>query len=114
MKKRITESDHDKNMHISVCLHGNNLVSLAVNKNHRHSEVRAIKKARGSKVNTIINVRVKRKSGKIGLSLPCQNCAEEIRKAGIEKVIYSTDAGTFREWNPYDPRTIFTGITDVD
>jgi len=104
MKRKAYESDHEKNMHISVCLKGGALVSFAVNKNHRHSEVRAIKKARGSQIDTIINLRIKRKSGKIGLSYPCVKCQLAIQEVGIDKIWYSKEDGTFDTYKGYlDP-----------
>lgn len=94
------KSTHHIFKHCTVIMNRSGIISLAVNHNHRtarmpnklygisdkpHAEMRALKyagvKAKGS---TLISIRA-------GLlkSKPCDGCMEEIRKAGIKKIVYS-------------------------
>jgi tRNA(Arg) A34 adenosine deaminase TadA len=93
--KTARQSPH-KFKHASIIVRGGALVSAAYNTVNHHAETRAIGKAGSTEGATLINVRVT-KGGNLGMSLPCRECWEAIREAGIEKVIYTDSSGQFRE-----------------
>jgi deoxycytidylate deaminase len=64
-----------------------------------HAETFAIIKAKKLKVepniHTAICVRIKPKTGALGMSMPCAVCMNSLIKYGIKKVVYSNNEGSF-------------------
>jgi pyrimidine deaminase RibD-like protein len=92
--KTARQSPH-KFKHASVILRGGALIAAAYNTERKHAETRAIRKAKKPEGGTLINVRITKK-GRFGMSFPCMACWKAIRKAGIEKVVYTDYSGEFR------------------
>lgn len=91
--------------HGAIVVKGGRILSTGINKvknhpdvfedketilenSHIHAEVDALKKVGRVKGATIYIVRVN-KTGKTGLSRPCDSCYERIVDAGITKIIYT-------------------------
>lgn len=90
---------------------GGSLIATGVSKLHtspklvkggincsEHAEMAALRRARNSNLSgaTIYVARVGR-DGDIKLARPCKSCQKALRKAGIKKVVYTTENGIKRE-----------------
>jgi hypothetical protein len=98
IQKIAKKSKFKRAQHASLVLKGGAILAYAHNGNFTHSEVRALKKLWPSKRQgvTVVNLRFTA-ANSIGCSKPCRNCELYMRKAGVQKVIYTNANGLFVE-----------------
>jgi len=104
LAKNLAKSSSCNQRHGAVIVKGGSVISTGINKFRNnpeniptnlvktscsvHAEVDAIRKVKDIKGATIYVARVN-KAGQGVLSRPCDNCFEEIQKAGIRKVVHT-------------------------
>src|SRR6266700_3238613 len=85
------KSRHNQHKLVALIIKGGNILSVGWNMVTTHAEKAAIEHAwrQGDLANTSMFVIRFRKSGTLGMALPCKNCQLAIQAAGIKKVSYS-------------------------
>lgn len=94
--KEAKKSDHYHHKHATLLFRGSVLVATGYNQGPKHAEIMAlngVKHKGGAKGLVVVNVRMT-KGGAVGMAKPCRKCEEELRKAGVNGVFFTTDIGT--------------------
>jgi deoxycytidylate deaminase len=94
--REAAKSDHRQHHMAAVLIKGGNIISVGHNSGHLHGEHTCLNRAWRTDVSgsTVLVVRVRR-NGTLGMAKPCPLCMQRLVQAGIKKVTYSTNSGTF-------------------
>ena len=102
MKRIASKSPHDKYQHCTLIFAGSRLIATGYNTKDRHSEIVAIRKLEAWLRNSntqrpknlhLVNMMVRKNTGKFGNSKPCDDCWKAIRIALINRVTFVTEKG---------------------
>lgn len=97
MKRIARNSDHKTYNHCALIFASGRLLSYGYNTGTLHAEESAIRRldrlyrtnnSHRSRNLHLISFMVKRRSGKLGTSIPCEECWEAIKKANIRTVTF--------------------------
>lgn len=88
------KSPHPHHRHASVVLKGGAVLATGYNHDERHSEVVALSKLWPSKRRgtVVLNLRLTN-AGSVALARPCVECAEFLRRSGVQYVWWTTREG---------------------
>ena len=94
-------STHSRYQHCSIIFAGSRLLTYGYNHGEVHAEIMAINRLEALIRNHMrrprnlhmINFMIKRKTGKIGNSIPCDGCYLASMNAGIKTITFINSAG---------------------
>jgi deoxycytidylate deaminase len=94
-------TDHGKVRAVGVNFARNDPRNVEIPDSSVHAEIAALNSIRGNSQGLTLYVARQRKNGDAAQSKPCVSCQQKIEKAGIKRVVYTTDEQfTYGVWYP--------------
>lgn len=102
MKKIASKSTHHRYNHATLIFAGSRLLVVGYNNKDHHAEIVALRRLEALLRNGntrrprnlhLVNIMIKKKSGNLGDSYPCDNCMRAIEASDIRTITYIAKSG---------------------